>query len=72
MGESRRYPPLRNLVRPRCDNGSVVAANGIDLVTVQAIMGQSALATTDRYARQVAGETALAPCFWTSLRAGSC
>jgi len=49
MGVSRRYPPLRNLVRPRCDHGPVLPANGFDHVTIQAVMGNSALATTGRH-----------------------
>jgi hypothetical protein len=49
IGESRRYPPFRDLVRRRCYKGSLVVAAGIDLVTIQAAIGHSALATTGRY-----------------------
>ena len=44
----------------RHTDGSLLAANGVDLVTIQAVMGHTGLATTGRYlhARPASSPTA--------------
>jgi len=72
IGESRRYPPFGDLVLQRCYQGSLVAAAGIELVTIQAAMGHSALATTGRYlhARPASDQAAAFTCAFEPSLAG--